>query len=180
MERGMYMEISPGSRDALGGRLYRNKYRISSARLPSWDYSSPGYYFVTVCTNYFVEYFGGVEQGNVVLNDMGRIATEEWSKIPQIRPNVTLDEWVVMPNHMHGIINIGEHVETPSEGVSTQTTRTIRTIPPSTITNVGNRACWVRLSTNINDRAPSESVRFAPIFRGNHVFTTSSFGTKWR
>ncbi len=53
------------------------------------------------------------------LSPIGEIVAEEWLKTPQIRPNVLLDEWVIMPNHIHGIIVITSRVETPRRGVST-------------------------------------------------------------
>jgi putative transposase len=84
--------------------LYRNKYRIESARCPNWDYTSNGVYFVTICTKHHHCFFGNVVGQEMQLSRMGAIVAEEWQKIAQIRPNVRLDTWVVMPNHLHGII----------------------------------------------------------------------------
>src|SRR5512135_1100423 len=84
--------------------LFKNKYRIESARLRGYDYSSPGLYFVTICTKNRVSYFGDVVNGKMELSPMGNIVADEWQKTPDIRANVQLDEWVVMPNHLHGII----------------------------------------------------------------------------
>lgn len=106
---------------------FAGKYRIASTRLPGWDYRSPGYYFVTICTRHFVPHFGEVVDGRVVLSPVGEIVAEEWLKTEKIRPNVSLDEWVIMPDHLHGIIVIHEsdsvetpqNVETPRRGVST-------------------------------------------------------------
>jgi REP element-mobilizing transposase RayT len=86
--------------------LYKNKYRIESARYLNWDYTSNGYYFVTVCTYNRQSFLGNIIAGKMQLSDMGIIVAREWQKTPQIRPNVQLDEWVVMPNHLHGIIII--------------------------------------------------------------------------
>jgi len=97
---------------------YQGKYRISSARLPGWDYASAGYYFVTIVTQGHIPYFGEIVDGKMHLSPIGAIVADEWTKTPQIRPNVQMDEWVIMPNHIHGIINIIE-VETPRRGVST-------------------------------------------------------------
>jgi putative transposase len=100
---------------------FKDKYRVESTRLPGWDYSQPGWYFVTICTRDRHLFFGDVADGTVCLSPIGEIVAEEWQKTPQIRPNVELDEWVVMPNHVHGIIVItaAAAVETPRRGVST-------------------------------------------------------------
>jgi REP element-mobilizing transposase RayT len=98
---------------------FQGKYRIPSARLPGWDYASAGYYFVTIVTHGRIPYFGEILAGKMHLSPIGAIVAEEWSKTPQIRPNIQLDEWVIMPNHLHGIIIITT-VETPRRGVSTE------------------------------------------------------------
>jgi REP element-mobilizing transposase RayT len=86
--------------------LYKNKYRIESARCQNWDYSSNGYYFITICTHNREHFFGEVMADQMQLSLVGEIVAEELQKTEQIRPNVALDEWVVMPNHVHGIIII--------------------------------------------------------------------------
>jgi putative transposase len=86
--------------------LFKNKYRIESTRLPHWDYSSDGWYFVTICTQNRAEYFGEVRNYVMELSDIGRIAQEQWHKNAQLRDNVRLDEFIIMPNHIHGIIII--------------------------------------------------------------------------
>ena len=86
--------------------LYKNKYRRKSTRLPYWDYSSDGWYFVTICTKNMVKYFGTVKNYTMGLSDIGCIAAKFWNEIPKHFPFVRLDEWVVMPNHVHGILII--------------------------------------------------------------------------
>jgi REP element-mobilizing transposase RayT len=75
-------------------------------RLPGYDYSTPGYYFVTTCTQNMWEYFGKIENDKMILNDLGRIVAEQWLWLKQQYSYIELDEWVVMPNHFHGIIAI--------------------------------------------------------------------------
>lgn len=87
---------------------YKNTFRIESARLHYWDYSNPGMYFVTICTQNFVEWFGVVNNEKMDLNKMGEIADSCWTKIPNHFPNVELDEYIIMPNHIHGIIGIND------------------------------------------------------------------------
>ena len=82
-----------------------NKYRKIN-RLIKYDYSQPGYYFVTICTSNRVECFGNVENGVMVLNQDGQAAEKHWIDSPAHYKNVDIDEFIVMPNHLHGIIII--------------------------------------------------------------------------
>lgn len=85
----------------------KNKYpNRKSIRLASWNYAWPGYYFITICTKNMEHIFGEVQDGIMKLNSFGEIALREWIKTSEIRDNVILDEFVIMPNHMHGIIRI--------------------------------------------------------------------------
>ena len=98
--------------------LYKGKYRIESTRLEGWDYSKNGYYFVTICTRNGECLLGKVVDGVMQLSTAGKIVEEEWCKTEQIRNKVTLDKWIIMPNHLHGIVIINTDVETPRRGVS--------------------------------------------------------------
>jgi len=100
---------------------YQGKYRVRSSRLPGYDYSQPGAYFVTVCTADHHPWFGDIENGEMVLSGIGEIVREEILRTPEVRASVNLDEWVIMPNHVHMIIQIVDcsAVETPRRGVST-------------------------------------------------------------
>ncbi len=103
--------------------LFKNKYRVESTRLPGWDYGQAGYYYVTICTKNRVHFFGDVVLADVHLSPIGEIVAEEWVNTESIRPNVELDEWIIMPNHVHLILSIlykiDNPVETPRRGVST-------------------------------------------------------------
>ena len=81
-------------------------YHRRSIRLQDYDYSQNGYYYITICTRNFVEYFGQIKNGKMILNKCGEIVKQCWDEIPQHFDNVTLDEMVIMPNHMHGIVVI--------------------------------------------------------------------------
>jgi hypothetical protein len=85
---------------------FRNKYRIESNRLKIWDYSNVWWYYVTICTKGKINHFGKVENGKMVLNEIGKIARNCWIKIPDHNRGTELDEFVIMPNHVHGIIII--------------------------------------------------------------------------
>ena len=77
-----------------------------SPRLQGYDYAQAGAYFVTICTHNRLERFGVIVDGMMQLNALGGIAEEEWFQTASLRPNVELDAFVVMPNHVHGIIVI--------------------------------------------------------------------------
>lgn len=77
-----------------------------SIRLKGYDYSQAGLYFVTLCTHDRACLFGHIENGEMVLNDAGRVAQQCWCEIPNHYPNVVLHEYMIMPNHVHGIVQI--------------------------------------------------------------------------
>jgi putative transposase len=143
---------------------FRNRYRIKSARAEWWDYGWNGAYSVTICTKNRECIFGDVidtPKPNVRLSEIGQIAYQYWEEIPDHFPFVELGEYVIMPNHLHGIVIIdrpgndgnarigyvprgdlltaninafdGLSVETPKLGVSTVT--------PDQLTN-NNTARW--------------------------------------
>ena len=87
-------------------RFDPEKHHRRSIRLKGHDYSQPGAYFVTICTRDQECLFGHVVNGEMRLNDAGEIAQRCWEEIPRHFPLVELDAFVVMPNHVHGIIVI--------------------------------------------------------------------------
>ena len=82
------------------------KHHRRSIRLKGYDYTQPGAYFVTICTYRRDEIFGEIINGEMILNETGKIARDEWFRTAELRPYVKLyeDEFVIMPNHEHGII----------------------------------------------------------------------------
>ncbi len=89
----------------------RPKPQRRSIRLPSYDYSSEGAYFVTICTKNRECLFGEIRNGTVELSRAGQIVRNCWLEIPKHFGNVQLDEFVILPNHMHGIIVLEKQVE---------------------------------------------------------------------
>ena len=85
---------------------YQNKYRIDSNRLQFWDYSSPGKYFITICIAGRDEILGSIEHNEIELSDYGEIVKSEFLKIPDYYIRAFLDEWIIMPNHVHCIITL--------------------------------------------------------------------------
>jgi REP element-mobilizing transposase RayT len=94
-----------------------------SIRLKEYDYSRAGAYFVTICAWQRECLFGDIVDGVMVLNDAGRIVAGEWERTPDIRPQVELDVYAIMPNHFHAIVvihdndndgNVGAHRMRPN------------------------------------------------------------------
>lgn len=102
------------------------KHHRKSIRLKGYDYSQQGFYFITICCNDRKYFFGKIENGKMQLNEIGRIANEYWASIPQHYPQSKLHEFIVMPNHMHGIIELVG----PRHGVAPQPA------PQSTMENI--------------------------------------------
>ena len=84
------------------------KHHRRSIRLKEYDYTRPGAYFVTICTEKRVRLFGNIFNETMQLNRYGNIIQTCWNKLPQNFPSVKLDTFVVMPNHLHGIVIITE------------------------------------------------------------------------
>lgn len=86
---------------------FQNKYRIESNRWRFWDYSAPGDYFITICIANREEILGRIVNGKMELSDCGKIVKSEFIKLSEYHERVFLDEWVIMPNHVHCIIVLG-------------------------------------------------------------------------
>ena len=95
------------------------KHRRRSIRLPGYDYSQPGIYFVAIRTARRECLFGKVVGTDMHLNEYGRLVETELLRTSEIRPNVELDAFIVMPNHIHSIFvfhSVGKHSNTPKVG----------------------------------------------------------------
>ncbi|MCA0365678.1 MAG: transposase [Bacteroidetes bacterium] len=95
---------------------FQNKYRIASARTSWWNYGWNGAYFITVCTANRSNYFGEIENGKMKLSSIGILADVLWHEIKNHAENIELGAFVVMPNHIHGILILDrpENVNTDS------------------------------------------------------------------
>lgn len=87
---------------------YQNRYRIPSARAPWWDYARAGTYFITICTHNRQHYFGKMVETRFIASLPGQIAEKYWNAIPSKFPFVQLGAFIVIPNHIHGIITIND------------------------------------------------------------------------
>ncbi|MBP9598898.1 MAG: hypothetical protein KBE30_07145, partial [Desulfobacter sp.] len=81
--------------------------------MKNYDYSQPGYYFITICTQDRIHRFGKIIDEKMRFNDAGEIVADEWEKTPIMRKNIQLDEWIIMPNHFHAIITVGARCTRP-------------------------------------------------------------------
>jgi putative transposase len=90
--------------------LYKKKYRVESARLKGHTYQE-GIFFVTICTRRKLQWFGEIRNGKMHHSNLGKLVIDCWEKIPLHFPHVILDSFVVMPDHVHGVIRL-ENVET--------------------------------------------------------------------
>lgn len=82
------------------------KHHRRSIRLKGYDYSKEGFYFITICCEDKAKIFGEIIDGKMILNEFGQIANEEWLNTANIRKNCKLHAHIIMPDHIHGIIEI--------------------------------------------------------------------------
>jgi len=82
------------------------KHHRRSIRLKGYDYSKPGMYYVTIVTHNHKCFFGKIENGKMILNEYGEIAQQCWTEITRRFPNIEIDEYIIMPDHIHAIIKI--------------------------------------------------------------------------
>src|SRR3990170_2921333 len=92
-----------------------NRHHRRTIRLKEYNYSQSGAYFVTICTRNRACFFGAVADGEMQLNNSGEIAKAAWDELPARFPSVRLDAFIVMPNHVHGIIMVGGRIISPQK-----------------------------------------------------------------
>lgn len=85
---------------------YKDKYRSESHRLKGWNYANPSIYFITICTQNRLYIFSEINDGILILNENGRIVENEIMKSIEIRQNMIFHNYVIMPNHVHFLIEI--------------------------------------------------------------------------
>lgn len=159
----------------------------NSIRLKGYDYASPGAYFVTIVTHHpplrgscchqnldgnmnregrRAWLFGEIVDGEMRLNDIGEIARDEWLVTPAIRPEIALDEFVIMPNHVHAIITIMDN----DNGFVGAQRRCAPTHTPKTNVQPGSIGAVIRayksaVTTRINQ---SRGTPGAPVWQRNY------------
>jgi putative transposase len=101
----------------------RKKHNRRSIRLPEYDYTEPGAYYITICTYQKQCWFGDVVNGEMGYNQLGYIVYSFWQKLPRRFQHIQLDEFVVMPNHLHGILiitDIGKKAQGNNKSIKEQ------------------------------------------------------------
>lgn len=88
----------------------RPRARRPSLRLPHYDYALPGGYFVTICTHHRACFFGQVLNGSLALAPGGQMVQDAWEELPERFPHLALGAFIVMPNHVHGILLLQDEV----------------------------------------------------------------------
>ena len=111
------------------------KHKRRSIRLEGYDYAQEGLYFVTILCFQREHLFGRIEERKIMLNDGGRIASSCWKEIPKHFPQLSLHEYVIMPNHLHGILEIIPHEKSKGEKSFAPDTKSFRS-PSKTIGSV--------------------------------------------
>ncbi len=104
-----------------------------SIRLKDYDYSQAGAYFVTICTKNKECLLGDVVDGKIVLNDIGEFVQQCWLNIPEHFPNGIVDEYIIMPNHIHGIVIITVWANNYSPLLQNDATGATRWVAPTVI-----------------------------------------------
>ena len=129
-----------------------------SIRLQEYDYSQEGLYFITICAHNHICLFGNIPDGKMVLNNAAEIVKECWLAIPEHYPNTRLHEYVVMPNHVHGILqivnNVGVGVQNFEPLQQSKQNKYQKTIPRSIGSMVRGFKIgvtkWFRKNTNVH------------------------------
>ncbi len=118
-------------------RYNPHKHHRRSIRLEGYDYALPGLYFLTICCNGRACLFGAVTDGKMILNEPGKIADKYWNEIPDHFPDAILYEYVVMPNHIHGIIELTTN---PAVGANKYSPYNVNHHFPGNMEMLGSRA----------------------------------------
>lgn len=149
------------------------KFRIPSARHPTWDYSRNGKYFITICTHNRLHHFGKIENKKMQLSEMGKWADACWREIPSHFPFVILHNHIIMPDHMHGIIEIAktDGVYPPCLKTRHVQTQNVASLPTATNPPIRHRASMPTFSKN---KFGPQSRNLASIIRGYKIGVTKN------
>lgn len=115
---------------------FQNKYRIKSHRKPSWDYNANGLYFITIVTQNRECILGKIVNNETQLSHFGEIVKIEWLKSFEIRNELFLDEYIIMPNHLHAIVII-DNVDSPVDSPVDSHGRAYLQSPTDNYSNLG-------------------------------------------
>lgn len=152
--------------------IRKNIYRRKSIRLKGWDYSKEGLYFITICTKNKECLFGSVQNGTMELNEIGWIADQYWKEIPKHYHHVKLHEFILMPNHLHGIIQIVSQYNADDDYNAPQTRKFGNPIPGSISTIINQYKSSVKRWCNQNGY---ENFKWQSRFHDHIIGSTEEF-----
>jgi REP element-mobilizing transposase RayT len=160
---------------------FKNKYRIATARWAAWDYGRNAAYFVTICVADRADLFGAVVNGQMRLTPLGQSAEDCWRAIPDHFPFVELDAFVVMPNHMHGIVVINKPDTVQTQGVASLPppdmapavqTQNFASLPPPDMVPAVQTQDLASLPPTAQNKFGPQSKNLASIIRGYKIGVT--------
>ena len=137
-----------------------------SIRLKGYNYSQEGIYFITLCCQDKQHFFGEIQNGNMMLNELGEIIKEEWEKTPLIRTNISLGAYIIMPDHFHAILHIDQQITKKEDYIPNQFKSPSQTI--GAIIRGFKGATTIRIkklnsnSTGESQFAPTPTTQFQP------------------
>ena len=157
---------------------FKGKYRIKSRRLQGWDYSSNGYYFLTIVTQHRICLLGKIESNLIYLSDIGKIVKREFLKSFEIRKELFLDEYIIMPNHLHMIVILNKNngiVETHGRAFLhyRQQQQKFYRLPKSISSFMAGFKSAV--NTKINDYIDAHNINLEKFNKSNHFFQPNYF-----
>lgn len=149
--------------------LLSNLTNRQSTRLKTYDYSLEGSYFITIVTQDRLHLFGKIANSQMILNAVGEIVKQEWENSIQLRSNISLGEFIIMPDHMHMILTIDHQITNDKESKEWE-----HSTPKSPSQTIGaiirgfKGACTKKINLFFNSTgelqfAPTDELQFAPI-----------------
>ncbi|HSD06867.1 hypothetical protein [Flavobacterium sp.] len=108
---------------------FQGKYRVETTRAKWWDYNNEGSYFITICTKNSEYLFGHVKDGEMILNEYGKIVSDCWFDLPNHYSNIVLGAFQIMPNHIHCIVGVDNSkiIDTVETGLKPVCTKSVCT-----------------------------------------------------
>ena len=154
--------------------LFRNRYRIPSNRLRGWDYSNDGHYFITIVTAGRQQLFGKIHNGEMVLNEIGQFVYDAFFKSFEIRCELSLGAFILMPDHLHAIIILDSMCRDARPCVSTTTTQPQLHRQPQSISSfvAGFKSSTVKI---IDDWIDKNNIKMPKFNRNNPLWQSNYY-----
>ena len=155
---------------------FKDKYRIPSNRLRGWDYARNGHYYITIVTADRKRLFGEIVNGEMVLNNWGQIVNDEFFKSFEMRAELFLGEFILMPDHLHAIVILDK-----SKSINSNLHRHSNANPNPfhRLWRVSNRQRSIGLTIGLMPTNRQWQNSTGAIPSGNRIITTISSAMKW-